>query len=58
MLTRQILKNLAIPVIGRESIDSWTTDFLDRNKDTLTTAWTTPMMKNRQKADFSKKYQL
>ena len=53
-----MLKNFATPVIGREPSDSWVTDFLNRNKDTLTTAWTTPMEKDRHKADCSEKYRL
>ena len=58
MPTRQMLKNFATPVIGREPSDSGVTNFLNRNKDTLITAWTTPMAKDRHKADFGEKYRL
>ncbi|KAF2621503.1 hypothetical protein BU25DRAFT_354172, partial [Macroventuria anomochaeta] len=49
MPTRQMLKNFAAPVIGREPSKFWVTDFLNHNKDTLITAWTTPMEKDHHK---------
>jgi hypothetical protein len=58
MSTRRIIKNLAAPVIGKEPSVSWLTSFLDRNKDTLITAWTTSMDNDRHKTDSSKKYRL
>ena len=58
MPTRQMLKNFAAPIIGREPSDSWVTDFINRNSDTLITAWTTPMEKDRHKADRGDKYRL
>ncbi|KAF2626072.1 hypothetical protein BU25DRAFT_100752 [Macroventuria anomochaeta] len=58
MPTRQMLKNFATPVIGREPSKSWVTDFLNRNKDTLITAWTTPMEKDCHRANCGEKYRL
>lgn len=58
MPTRPMLKNFAAPVIGREPSDSWVTNFLNRNKDTLITAWTISMEKDRHKADCGDKYRL
>jgi hypothetical protein len=58
MPTSQMLKNFATPVIGREPGNSWATNFLNRNKDTLIAAWTTPMEKDCHKADCGEKYRL
>lgn len=58
MPTRQMLKNFAAPIIGRELSDSWVTDFINRNSDTLINAWTTPMDKDRHKANRGDKYRL
>ncbi|KAF1351746.1 hypothetical protein EJ07DRAFT_183649 [Lizonia empirigonia] len=38
MPTRQMLKNFAAPIIGREPLDSWVTNFINRNSNTLITA--------------------
>ena len=51
-----MLKNFAAPIIGREPLDSWVTDFINCNSNTLITAWTTPMDKDRYKADYGDKY--
>jgi hypothetical protein len=51
-----MLKNFAAPIIGREPSDSWVTDFINRNSNTLITAWTTPMDKDRHKANHGDKY--
>ena len=53
-----MVKNLATPIIGKEPSESWPTCFLNRNKETLITAWTTPMDSDRHKADSGEKYQL
>lgn len=58
MPTRQMIKNFAAPIVGREPADNWVTRFLNRNKDTLITAWTTPMEPGRHKADSGEKYRL
>jgi hypothetical protein len=58
MATRQMLKNFATPVIGREPSNSWVTNFLNRNKDTPITAWTTPMEKDCHKANCGENYRL
>ena len=42
MPTRQMIKNFAASILGYEPGDSWVTRFLNRNKDTLMTAWTGP----------------
>ncbi|KAF2621281.1 hypothetical protein BU25DRAFT_443848 [Macroventuria anomochaeta] len=70
MPTRQMIKNFAVPILGYGPGDSWITvtkmlrdtvtitRFLNRNKDTLITAWTTPMEMARHKADSGAKYSL
>jgi hypothetical protein len=54
--TRRRIKNFVNPVIEREPSESWLTSFLNRNKDTLITAWTTPMDNDRHKPDSGEKY--
>ena len=58
MPTRRMIKNFAAPIVGKEPSESWLTCFLNRNKETLITAWTTPMDNDRHKADSSEKYRL
>jgi hypothetical protein len=56
MPTRQMIINFATPLCKWEPSESWITRLLRRHKDTLITAWTTPMETGRHKADSGAKY--
>ena len=58
MPTRRMIKNFATLIVGKEPSESWLTCFLNCNKETLITAWTTLMDNDRHKADSGEKYQL
>lgn len=58
MPTRQMIINFITPLCPWEPSQSWVTRFLHRNRDTLITAWTTPMETSRHEADSSDKYRL
>jgi hypothetical protein len=54
--TRQMVRNFA-SALAHESVgETWVTDFLDRNSNTLLSKWTSAMDKVRHAADNSEKY--
>ena len=56
MPTRQMIRNFATPLAGKEPSDTWVSDLLRRHTDRLLTAWTTPMEAGRHQADSYEKY--
>jgi hypothetical protein len=56
MPTRQMIRNFATPLAGREPSDAWVTRLLNRHSDQLITAWTTAMEAGRHEADSYGKY--
>ena len=56
--TREMIRNFASSVSGFDHSDAWVTRFLNRNKDNLTSQWTTGMDRNRHQADSEYSYRL
>ena len=54
--TRQIIQNFASEIAHASVSDTWVTDFLSRNTESLIYKWTTAMDKVRHAADNSDKY--
>jgi hypothetical protein len=54
--TRAIIKNYALAVAKQEVLDSWVSRFLARNRDHLTSKWTTNIDRNRYQADTKDSY--
>ena len=54
--TRAMIRNFACIIGKTEVSDSWVTRFINRNKDQLTSRWTSAMDSVRHKADSPSKY--
>jgi hypothetical protein len=50
--------NIVAPLSAWPPSDRWVTRFLHRNRDTLISAWTTPMEKSGHEADSGERYRL
>ena len=56
--TREMIRNFASAVAKWDVSDAWVTRFLNRNRNYLTSQWTTDMDRNRHQADSEHSYRL